>query len=86
MNKMRYLRIGVATAVLVVIFACTFAHVPIGSLCALCPVGFVEVALGGGRVAWPLLPGDRTCGGVYFRTRILFVGLPDELAAQCVRW
>ncbi len=57
MNKMRYLRIGVATAVLVAIFTCTFAHVPIGTLCALCPVGFVAVALGGGSVAWPLLPG-----------------------------
>jgi len=57
MNKMRYLRIGVATAVLVVIFACTFAHVPIGTLCALCPVGFTEVMLAGGSIPWPLLPG-----------------------------
>ena len=57
MNKMRYLRIGVATAILLVIFACTFAHVPIGTLCALCPVGFAEVTLAGGSIPWALLPG-----------------------------
>ena len=57
MNKMRYLRIGVAAAVLVVIFACTFAHVPIGTLCALCPVGFAEITVAGGAVPWDLLPG-----------------------------
>ena len=57
MNKMRYLRLGVAAAVLVVIFACTFAHVPIGTLCALCPVGFAEITVAGGAVPWDLLPG-----------------------------
>lgn len=57
MNKMRYARIAVAAVVLVVIFACTFAHVPIGTLCALCPVGFAEVAVGSGSVPWALLPG-----------------------------
>ncbi len=57
MNKMRYLRIGVAAAVLIVVFACTFAHVPIGTLCALCPVGFAEISVAGGSVPWSLLPG-----------------------------
>lgn len=57
MNKMRYLRIGIAAAVLVVIFALTFVHVPIGTLCALCPVGFAEIALAGGSIPWALLPG-----------------------------
>lgn len=57
MNKMRYLRIGVAAAVLVAIFACTFAHVPIGTLCALCPVGFAELSVASGSISWGLLPG-----------------------------
>lgn len=57
MNKMRYLRIAVAAAVLVAVFACTFAHVPVGTLCALCPVGFFELAATGGAVPWGLLPG-----------------------------
>lgn len=57
MNKMRYLRIGAATAVLVVIFAATFAHIPIGTLCALCPVGFAELSVASGSIPWALLPG-----------------------------
>lgn len=57
MNKMRYLRIGVASAISIAIFACTFAHVPIGTLCALCPVGFAEIAVAGGSIPWALLPG-----------------------------
>lgn len=66
MNKMRYLRIGVAAAVLVVVFACTFAHVPIGTLCALCPVGFAEVSVASGSVPWELLPGVLIVLGVVF--------------------
>ena len=57
MNKMRYLRIAVAAAVLAAVFACTFLHVPVGTLCALCPVSFAEVAVAGGSVPWALLPG-----------------------------
>ena len=57
MNKMRYLRIGVALAVLAAVLACTFAHVPAGTLCALCPVGFAEIAAASGSVPWALLPG-----------------------------
>lgn len=57
MNKMRYLRIAVALAVLVAVFVCTFAHVPIGTLCALCPVGFAELTVASGSVPWGLLPG-----------------------------
>ncbi len=57
MNKMRYLRIGAALAVLVAVFACTVAHVPVGTLCALCPVGFAELTVASGAVPWELLPG-----------------------------
>lgn len=57
MNKMRYLRIGAALAVLAAVMACTFAHVPVGTLCTLCPVGFAEVSLASGSVPWALLPG-----------------------------
>lgn len=64
MNKMRYLRIGIAAAVLLVIFACTFAHVPIGTLCALCPVGFAEISVASGTVLWELLPGVLVLLGV----------------------
>lgn len=54
---MRYARIAVALAVLIVVFVCTFAHVPIGTLCALCPVGFAEISVASGSVPWVLLPG-----------------------------
>ena len=57
MNKMRYLRIGLASVILLIIFACTFAHVPIGTLCALCPVGFAELWAASGSVPLDLLPG-----------------------------
>lgn len=63
---MRYLRIGIAAVVLVVVFACTFAQVPIGTLCALCPVGFAEVAVAGGSIPWDLLPGVLVVLGVVF--------------------
>lgn len=57
MNKMRYLRIAVALAVLAAVAACTLAHVPAGTLCALCPVGFAEISLASGSAPWALLPG-----------------------------
>lgn len=57
MNRMRYLRIGIALAVLLVIAGCTAAHLPSGTLCALCPVGFAEVTLASRSVPWALLPG-----------------------------
>lgn len=66
MNKMRYLRIGIAAAILVVIFACTFAHIPIGTLCALCPVGFAEIGFASGSFPWELLPGVLILLGVVF--------------------
>lgn len=57
MNRMRYLRIGIAAAILVAVFACAIAHVPIGTLCALCPVGFAEIVVASGSLPWELLPG-----------------------------
>ncbi|MCI8469116.1 MAG: 4Fe-4S binding protein [Eggerthellaceae bacterium] len=63
---MRYLRVGVALAVLVVVFACTFAHVPVGTLCALCPVGFAELSVASGSIPWELLPGVIVLLGVVF--------------------
>lgn len=66
MNKMRYLRIGIASAVLIVIFALTFAHVPIGTLCALCPVGFAEIWAASGSAPLGLLPGVLIVLGVVF--------------------
>lgn len=66
MNKMRYLRIGIAAAVLVVVFVCTFAHVPIGTLCALCPVGFAEISVASGSIPWELLVGVLILLGVVF--------------------
>lgn len=57
MNKMRYLRFGVAVGVLALVFAFTWFHVPVGTLCALCPVGFLEITAASGSVPWALLPG-----------------------------
>lgn len=57
MNKMRYLRIAVAGGVLLITLGCTAANLPLGTLCALCPVGFVEVALASGSAPWGLALG-----------------------------
>ena len=57
MNKMRYLRFGVAAGVLALVFAFTWLHVPSGTLCALCPVGFLEITAASGAVPWALVPG-----------------------------
>lgn len=57
MNKMRYLRIGVAGSVLLGVGLCTAFHVPLGTLCALCPVGFAELTVAAGAAPWGLLPG-----------------------------
>ncbi|MEC4185164.1 4Fe-4S binding protein [Adlercreutzia sp. R21] len=54
---MRYLRMAVAGLVLVAVGLGTALHVPVGTLCALCPVGFTELAVAGGAVPWELLPG-----------------------------
>lgn len=58
MHKMRYIRFGVAALVLVAIFASMQMHgVAVGSLCALCPVGFASIAAASGSIPWQLLPG-----------------------------
>lgn len=57
MNRMRYLRIALASAIILAVFACTFAHVPVGTLCALCPVGFAELWIASGSAPLGLLPG-----------------------------
>lgn len=57
MNKMRYARVACALLVLVAICAFTQLDVASGTLCVLCPVGFLEVSLSSGSVPWALLPG-----------------------------
>lgn len=55
--KMRYLRFAVAAVAVLAIFFAMQGHVAIGSLCALCPVGFLSISVAGGSVPWELLPG-----------------------------
>lgn len=57
MHKMRYLRVAVALGALAVIVACTQLNVASGTLCALCPVGFLEIGFASGSFPWKLLPG-----------------------------
>lgn len=57
MHKMRYIRFVAAAAVLVAIFVGMQFHWVLGSLCALCPVGFLSVLAASGSVPWQLLPG-----------------------------
>lgn len=58
MAKMRYVRFLVALAVLIVVLACMQFHgVAIGSLCMLCPVGFLSISAASGSIPWALLPG-----------------------------
>lgn len=58
-THMKMIRILVATAVLVlaVAVAHTQGAAAIGTLCALCPVGFAQVAASSQSVPWALLPG-----------------------------
>lgn len=57
MHKMRYVRFAVAAAVLVAILVGMQMHGAIGSLCMLCPVGFLSVTAASGSVPWGWLPG-----------------------------
>lgn len=57
MNKMRYLRMAVAGGALLTALGCTAANLPLGTLCALCPVGFAEIALASGSIPWGLALG-----------------------------
>lgn len=58
MAKMRYVRFLVALAVLIVVLACMQFHgVAIGSLCMLCPVGFLSISAASGAIPWALSPG-----------------------------
>lgn len=58
-TRNKTIRILVATAVLVAAVVC--AHLgggaAIGTLCALCPVGFTQIAAASGSIPWQLLPG-----------------------------
>lgn len=57
MNKFRSARTLAGLAVCAVVLAGVFAHVDVGSLCALCPVGFLQVGVASGTFPWELLPG-----------------------------
>lgn len=58
MNKMRYIRTCVAFGILGLILLGTLTHVGgIGTVCALCPIGFTEIALASQSIPWALLPG-----------------------------
>ena len=57
MKNMRYIRAIVAFGILAVIFTCTMLHVGIGTICALCPIGFAEITLSSGSIPWGLVPG-----------------------------
>lgn len=56
-TRMKTLRIIVGLAVLVVALVGFHFDTAIGTLCALCPVGFLQVAAASGSVPWALLPG-----------------------------
>ena len=58
-TRIKTIRILVATAVLAlaVVAAHLGGNAAIGTLCALCPVGFAQIAVASGSVPWGLMPG-----------------------------
>ncbi|WP_139651619.1 4Fe-4S binding protein [Raoultibacter phocaeensis] len=56
-TRMRTLRIVAGLAVLAVALVGFHFDTAIGTLCALCPAGFLQIAVASGSVPWPLLPG-----------------------------
>lgn len=55
--RMRYIRMGAAFLVLIITFVAFHFDVAIGTLCALCPVGFLGITAASGSIPWALLPG-----------------------------
>lgn len=55
--SMRALRVIVAALVLAVALISFHLDAAIGTLCALCPVGFLQVSFASGSIPWALLPG-----------------------------
>ena len=58
-THMKMARIAVAAGVLVLAVAAAHlgGNAAVGTLCALCPVGFAQIAVASGSVPWALLPG-----------------------------
>ncbi|WP_101721191.1 4Fe-4S binding protein [Eggerthella timonensis] len=58
-THMKMARIAVAAGVLVLAVAAAHlgGNAAIGTLCALCPVGFAQIAAASGSIPWALLPG-----------------------------
>ena len=58
-THMKMARIAVAAGVLVLAVAAAHlgGNAALGTLCALCPVGFAQIAVASGSVPWALLPG-----------------------------
>lgn len=56
-RKMVFIRIGVALVVIAITFIAFHFDAAIGTLCALCPVGFLSVSAASGSIPWALLPG-----------------------------
>lgn len=56
-TNMKKLRIGAGLAVLAIALIGFHFDTAIGTLCALCPVGFLQISVASGSVPWALLPG-----------------------------
>lgn len=58
-NFNKVARIGVASLVLIGVVVCSKLGDPVafGTLCALCPVGFTQIAVASQDIPWSLLPG-----------------------------
>ncbi|MRX81844.1 4Fe-4S binding protein [Eggerthella guodeyinii] len=58
-THMKMVRIAVAAGVLVLAVAAAHlgGNAAVGTLCALCPVGFAQIAAASGLIPWALLPG-----------------------------
>lgn len=86
--NMKKLRIIAGLAVLAIALIGFHFDTAIGTLCALCPVGFLQISVASGSVPWALLPGVLIVLLIVFALGRAFCSwlCPSSLLKKRLRW